>query len=180
MLHTPSPAHRVVRRVHCMQSQWTVSFACLQKKSGSASHSTKKSGLLPHLSRSCVSPLADAAVAHTHWRRSDPPYGIRWKAVSGTDPPDGTWQVGRVELTPLLDHGMQKSLGSEPKGGTLQSDSHITSYDIRTRRSSARHVELRPQMVTAAENMEGPAGSTHCRFQTQDPTTDRCRRCSAM
>ena len=29
-------------------------------------------------------------------------------------PPDGTWQVGRVELTPLLDHGMQKSLGSEP------------------------------------------------------------------
>ena len=41
-------------------------------------------------------------------------------------PPDGTWQVGRVELTPLLDHGMQKSLGSEPKGGTPQSDSHIT------------------------------------------------------
>ena len=85
----------------------------------------KESGLLPHLSRSCVSPLADAAVAHTHWRRSDPPYGIRWKAVSGADPPDGTWQVGRVELTPLLDHGMQKSLGSEPKGDTPQSDSHI-------------------------------------------------------
>ena len=34
-----------------------------------------------------------------------------------------SWQ--RVELTPLLGHGMQKSLGPGQGGGTLQSDSHI-------------------------------------------------------
>ena len=54
----------------------------------------------------------------------------------GADPPDGTWLVGRVELTPLLDHGMQKSLGPGPGGGTLQSDSHISGDAFRTIRAS--------------------------------------------
>ena len=50
--------------------------------------------LASHLSRT------QRSHTHTGDAQTPPIYGIRWKAVSGADPPDGTWQVGRVELTP--------------------------------------------------------------------------------
>ena len=49
-----------------------------------------------------------------------------------------------MELTPLLDHGMQKSLGSEPKGGTLQSDSHIILSIVMFSETAAFRYTFRP------------------------------------